>query len=159
MAEGSITISNAAMADSRHGESFSEFTHGYTLVAGGNLNATNGTLSIGTRMAAAAPTIFSAAVQSGYHYTSAPAADPSTSPLCSRSTTALLDARQPRNYRDVHLRRFAITTCTANAADLNVITLRSAPLTGANKYGQWRRHHRGGAQRAVQLLSGHHAHH
>src|ERR1700683_602425 len=75
-AEGSITISNTAVADSLLGESFSQFTNGYTLVAGGNLDATNGTLSTGDAYGGGGANDFSLTVKSGYQYTTRPAADP-----------------------------------------------------------------------------------
>src|ERR1700678_2448590 len=74
-AEGSITISNTAVADSLLGESFSQFTNGYTLVAGGNLNATNGTLSTGDAYGGGSANDFSLTVKRGNQYNNPPAAE------------------------------------------------------------------------------------
>jgi choice-of-anchor A domain-containing protein len=133
-AEGSIAISNTAVADSLLGESFSQFTNGYTLVAGGNLNATNGTLSTGDAYGGGSANDFSLTVQSGYQYTSAPVADPLNFAVLQSqydslsSTLASLATTGTCTFDGS-----ATTTCTANAAGLNVITLSSASLIGANR--------------------------
>src|SRR5580658_10460586 len=75
-AGGSITISSTAVADSLLGESSSQFASGYTLVAGGNLDATNGTLATGNVYGGVAANDFSLTVQNGYKNSSAPAPDP-----------------------------------------------------------------------------------
>jgi choice-of-anchor A domain-containing protein len=133
-AEGSITISSTAVADSLLGESFSQFTNGYTLVAGGNLNATNGSLAIGDAYGGGAANDFSLSVQSGYQYTSAPAVDPLSFAAMQAqfdSLSATLAALATTGTCTFD--GYSTTTCTANAAGLNVITLSSASLIGANR--------------------------
>jgi choice-of-anchor A domain-containing protein len=133
-AEGSITVSSTSVADSLLGESFSQFTNGYTLVAGGILDATNGTLAIGNAYGGGAANDFSLTVQSGYQYTSAPTADPlNFAALQSQYDSLSSTLASLATTGNCTFDGYSTTTCTASAPGLNVITLSSASLIGANR--------------------------
>jgi len=133
-AEGSIAINGTSVADSLLGESFSQFTNGYTLVAGGNLDATNGTLSVGDAYGGGSANDFSLTMQSGYQYATAPAADPvNFAALQSQYDSLSAKLATLATTGTCTFDGFSTTTCTANAAGLNVITLSSASLIGLNR--------------------------
>jgi choice-of-anchor A domain-containing protein len=132
-AGGAINISSTSVADSLLGESLTQYTGSYTLVSGGNLDATNGTLATGNAYGGGSNNDFSLTVSNGYSYTSYPAADPLnftalqtqydklSTQLANLTTTASCTSNG-----------YGTTTCTANAPGLNVITLSNASLVGAN---------------------------
>jgi choice-of-anchor A domain-containing protein len=133
-AMGSVNISSTSVADSLLGEAFSQFTGGYTLVAGGNLDATNGTLATGNAYGGGTANDFSLTVQSGYHYTSAPTADPINFPgLQSQFDSLSTTLAGLTTTGTCSFDGYSTTTCNANASGLNVITLSSASLIGANR--------------------------
>lgn len=78
-AGGTLTISNTTVAGSLLGEAFSQFPNGDTLVSGGNLTATSGTVGIGNIYGGGSANDFSLTMANGYSYTQSPAPIPSTS--------------------------------------------------------------------------------
>lgn len=133
-AGGSVSISNTSVADALLGESLSQFPLGYTLVAGGDLNATNGSVSIGNAYGGGPVNDFSLTVQSGYQYTSSPAPDPiNFAALQSQDDSLSAELAALPASGSCTFDGYSTTTCTANAPGLNVITLTDASLVGANR--------------------------
>jgi choice-of-anchor A domain-containing protein len=133
-AGGTVNMSGTSVADSLQGESLSQFPLEYTLVAGGNLNASNGSVSVGDAYGGGSSNNFSLTVQPGYSYVSAPAPDPLNFPALQSqydSLSASLYALAPTGTCTFD--GYSTTTCTATAAGLNVITLTDASLVGANR--------------------------
>jgi choice-of-anchor A domain-containing protein len=133
-AKGSLTISNTSVANSLLGEAFADFPGGYTLVAGGNLSATSGTLAVGDAYGGGSSNNFSLTMAGGYSYTHAPAADPldfSTLQSNADNTSATLKAKTATG--SCVFDGSATTTCTANAAGMNYITVTDPTILGSNR--------------------------
>jgi choice-of-anchor A domain-containing protein len=132
-AAGTINISNTAVADSLQGETVSQFVNGYTLVSGGNLYATNGSLAIGSAYGGGKSNNFTLTMQSGYQYTKSPAADPlNFAALQSQDDILSRELATLSTTGTCTFDGYSTTTCTANNAGLNVITLANASLVGLN---------------------------
>jgi choice-of-anchor A domain-containing protein len=133
-AKGSLTISGASVAGSLMGEAFSQFPGAYTLVSGGNLSATNGTLVTGDAYGGGSSNNFSLTVSSGYSYKHAPTADPldfSALQASADSTSAALAAQT--SNASCTFDGYSTTTCTANLAGVNYVTINNPSLLGANR--------------------------
>jgi len=77
---GSIDISSTSVADALLGEAVTQFTGGYTLVAGGDLTGTNGSVAAGDAYGGGPVNDFSLTMANGYSYTTRPRRTRSISP-------------------------------------------------------------------------------
>ncbi len=133
-AKGNLTIGNTAVANSLLQESFSQFPNGYTLVAGGNLIATSGTLAVGNAYGGGSSNNFTLTLSSGYSFTHSPAADPvdfASLQSYDDALSATLAGETPTG--SCVFDGSSTTTCTANAHGMNYITVSNPSLLGTGR--------------------------